>query len=101
MSTLEVMFRQLVNDALRSDARAMKLLLSLVDRYGDSPEAALPLDIANILERGSASAIKEIITRMTVAAIAARLRKRAREEAAARKVLSLAERRLAELRAVT
>ena len=44
MSTLEVMFRRLVNDALRSDARAMKLLLSLVDRYGDSPETALPLD---------------------------------------------------------
>jgi hypothetical protein len=43
MSTLEVMFRRLVNDALRSDARAMKLLLSLVDRYCDSPETALPL----------------------------------------------------------
>jgi hypothetical protein len=38
---LEVMLRRLVNDAMRSDARAMKLLLSLVDRYGDSPEAAL------------------------------------------------------------
>jgi hypothetical protein len=43
MSALEVMFRRLVNDAMRSDARAMKLLLSLVDRYGDSPEAALRL----------------------------------------------------------
>jgi hypothetical protein len=43
MSALEVMFRRLVNDAMRSDARAMKLLLSLVDRYGDSPEAALHL----------------------------------------------------------
>jgi hypothetical protein len=43
MSVLEVMFRRLVNDAMRSDARAMKLLLSLVDRYGDSPEAALHL----------------------------------------------------------
>ena len=41
------MFRRLVNDAMRSDARAMKLLLSLVDRYGDSPEAAL--DIAEVL----------------------------------------------------
>jgi hypothetical protein len=28
---------------MRSDAGAMKLLLSLVDRYGDSPEAALRL----------------------------------------------------------
>jgi hypothetical protein len=44
MSALEVMFRRLVNDAMRSDARALKLLLSLVDRYGDSPEAALHLD---------------------------------------------------------
>ena len=43
MSTLEVMFRRLANDALRNDARAMKLLLSLVDRYCDSPETALPL----------------------------------------------------------
>ncbi|WP_018409329.1 DUF5681 domain-containing protein [Methylocystis rosea] len=43
MSTLEVMFRRLVRDALRSDARAMKLLLSLVDRYCNSPESALPL----------------------------------------------------------
>lgn len=43
MSTLEVMFRRLVRDALRSDARAMKFLLSLVDRYCDSPETALPL----------------------------------------------------------
>jgi hypothetical protein len=40
---LEVMLRRLTNDAMRSDPRAMKLLLSLVDRYGDSPEAALDL----------------------------------------------------------
>src|ERR1700730_3841984 len=38
---LEVMLRRLANVAMRSDPRAMKLLLSLVDRYGDSPEAAL------------------------------------------------------------
>ena len=37
------MLRQLVNDAMRGDPRAMKLLLSLIDRYGDSPEAALRL----------------------------------------------------------
>jgi hypothetical protein len=43
LSALEVMFRRLANDALRGDARAMKLLLSLVDRYGDSAETALPL----------------------------------------------------------
>jgi hypothetical protein len=40
---LEVMLRRLANDAMRSDPRAMKLLLSLVDRYGDSPEVALRL----------------------------------------------------------
>jgi hypothetical protein len=43
LSALEVMFRRLANDALRGDARAMKLLLSLVERYGESAEAALPL----------------------------------------------------------
>jgi hypothetical protein len=43
MSALEVMFRRLVNDALRSDSRAMKLLVSLVDRYEDSPQATLHL----------------------------------------------------------
>jgi hypothetical protein len=41
--TIEVMFRRLANDAMRSDPRAMKLLLSLVDRYADSPETALKL----------------------------------------------------------
>jgi hypothetical protein len=35
------MLRRLANDAMRSDPRAMKLLLSLVDRYGDSLEASL------------------------------------------------------------
>jgi Family of unknown function (DUF5681) len=43
MSAIEVTLRRLVNDAMRSDPRAVKLLLSLVDRYGDSPEAALHL----------------------------------------------------------
>jgi hypothetical protein len=40
---IEVMFRRLANDAMRSDPRAMKFLLSLVDRYADSPETALKL----------------------------------------------------------
>jgi Family of unknown function (DUF5681) len=35
---LEVMLRRLANDAMRSDSRAIKLLISLVDRYGGSPE---------------------------------------------------------------
>lgn len=38
---LEVMLRRLANDAMRSDQRAIKLLLSLLDRYAASPESAL------------------------------------------------------------
>jgi Family of unknown function (DUF5681) len=44
ISALEVMLRRLVNDAIRSDAKAMKLLLSLVDRHAESPETKLRLD---------------------------------------------------------
>jgi len=33
---LEVVIRRLANDAMRSDPRAIKLLLSLVDRYGET-----------------------------------------------------------------
>jgi hypothetical protein len=40
---LEVMLRRLANDAMRSDQRAIKLLLSLVDRYGESPQTTLQL----------------------------------------------------------
>jgi hypothetical protein len=40
---LEVMFRRLANDAMRSDKGAIKLLLSLADRYAESPETALQL----------------------------------------------------------
>jgi hypothetical protein len=38
---LEVIFRRLANDAMRSDPRAIKLLLSLVDRYAESAETTL------------------------------------------------------------
>ncbi len=41
--TLEVMFRRLVNDAMRRDPTALKLLLPLIDRYAASPETELPL----------------------------------------------------------
>jgi hypothetical protein len=41
---LEVMFRRLANDAMRSDQKAIKLLLSLVDRYSESPEAKIELN---------------------------------------------------------
>jgi hypothetical protein len=40
---IEGMLRRLVNDALRGDAGAVKLLLSLAERYGDSPEATIKL----------------------------------------------------------
>jgi hypothetical protein len=41
---LEVMLRRLANDAMRSDPRAMKLLLFLIDRYAESHEAAPHLE---------------------------------------------------------
>lgn len=41
LPAIEVALRRLLNDAMRSDPRAMKLLLSLVDRYAESPGAAL------------------------------------------------------------
>jgi hypothetical protein len=41
---LEVMLRRLANDAMRNDPRALKLLLSLVDRYADEPEAATRIE---------------------------------------------------------
>jgi hypothetical protein len=44
LSAREVMFRRLANDAMRSDQKAIKLLLSLVDRYSESPEAKIELN---------------------------------------------------------
>jgi Family of unknown function (DUF5681) len=41
MSTLEVIFRRLANEAMRSDPKAVKLLLAVVDRYGGSPESTV------------------------------------------------------------
>jgi Family of unknown function (DUF5681) len=41
---LEVMLRRLANDAMRSDPRAMKLLLFLIDRYGEAPEVGPHLE---------------------------------------------------------
>ena len=43
LPVFEVMLRRLVNEAMRSDPRAIKLLLSLVDRYGDSAETKVHL----------------------------------------------------------
>ena len=43
MPALEVMLRRLVNDAMRGERSAMKLLLSFVDRYADPTEAKVHL----------------------------------------------------------
>lgn len=43
IAALEVMLRRLVNDAMRSDAKAMKVLLTLVDRYAETTEAKVQL----------------------------------------------------------
>lgn len=44
LPALEVMLRRLANDAMRNEPTALKLMLSLYDRYGESPEAGLRLD---------------------------------------------------------
>ena len=44
LPALEVILRRLANDAMRSEPRALKLLLALYDRYGESPETDLRLD---------------------------------------------------------
>jgi hypothetical protein len=43
ISTLEVVFRRLSNDAMRGDPGAIKLSLSLMERYGDAPESSIEL----------------------------------------------------------
>src|SRR5580692_9194526 len=44
LPALEVMLRRLANDAMRSEPVALKLMLSLYDRYGESPEAGIRFD---------------------------------------------------------
>jgi hypothetical protein len=44
ISALEVMLRRLANDAMRNDPKALKLVLSLMDRYADAPEAEVSPD---------------------------------------------------------
>jgi hypothetical protein len=44
LPALEVMLRRLANDAMRSEPVALKLILSLFDRYGESPEAGIRFD---------------------------------------------------------
>ena len=38
------MLRRLANDAMRSEPVALKLMLSLFDRYGELPEAGIQFD---------------------------------------------------------
>jgi hypothetical protein len=42
--TLEVMLRRLAHDAMRNDSGALKLFLSLVDRYEETSEPERHLD---------------------------------------------------------
>jgi hypothetical protein len=44
LPALEVMLRRLANDAMRNDQPALKLILTLVDRYGESGESTLSVD---------------------------------------------------------
>ena len=44
LPALEVMLRRLANEAMRSEPSAVKLMLSLVDRYAEAPEATLSVD---------------------------------------------------------
>jgi hypothetical protein len=44
MPVIEAMLRRLLDDALRGEEKALKLLLSLVERYGDPSDAAVALD---------------------------------------------------------
>ena len=43
LPALEVMLRRLMNDAMRGEHNALKLLLSLSDRYSESPESGRQL----------------------------------------------------------
>jgi hypothetical protein len=56
LPALEVMLRRLANDAMRSEPAALKLMLSLVDRYGETPETNLSID--EILEEDQAILVK-------------------------------------------
>jgi hypothetical protein len=43
LPVLEVTLRRLANDAMRGDHKAIKFLLSMLDRYGASPETKVQL----------------------------------------------------------
>jgi len=79
LAALEVMLRRLVNDAMRSDAKAMKLLLALVERYAETTEAKVQLgellaeDQAILAQyllepKASAGELAELVARVTQSA---------------------------------
>lgn len=43
LGVLAVILRRLANDAMRSDHKAIKLFLALLDRYAESPESTVQL----------------------------------------------------------
>jgi hypothetical protein len=44
LGVMEVIFHRLINDAMRGNPKAVTLLLSLHDRYGEAPQSSLQLD---------------------------------------------------------
>jgi Family of unknown function (DUF5681) len=44
MSAIEAMLRRLVNEAMRNDPAALKMLLPLIDRYAEADDADVDLD---------------------------------------------------------
>jgi hypothetical protein len=49
MPALEVMLRRLANDAIQNDQSALKLFVSLLDRYADLTETTVVPDISEVL----------------------------------------------------
>lgn len=41
---VEVMLRRLANDAMRNDPKALKLMISLIDRYANIPDTTEPIE---------------------------------------------------------
>jgi hypothetical protein len=44
LSTLDVVLRRLANDAMRNETSAVKLILTLVERYGESPATQVQIN---------------------------------------------------------
>jgi hypothetical protein len=44
LSTLDIVLRRLANDAMRNETSAVKLILTLVERYGESPATQIQIE---------------------------------------------------------